>query len=398
MARRRRSIITILAALVGGSLLAGCSLTAPIPFSSSITDPGSEQAKTPGVHANTPGSLLGERAGVSPGSAILWESPSDQGRMLQAVADSGARWLSLDVDWNSIQNGGPTSFWWEATDRVVVAARSRGLKIMGTLAYSPGWARPGSCPAGTDKCLPANPESFADFARAAAERYGSSSSISNLRGSISAWQIWNEPNHYPFVQPTVDVVKYTSMLKRAYVEIHAADPTATVIAGGTAPAPDDPSGRDMKPVTFLRGIYANGGGGYFDAFGHHPYSFPCSPLTEAPWNAFFQTLSLHYVMAYHGDGAKRIWGTEAGAPTGADLGGCTASGGRSVTEATQAQFAAQYILRWTKDWGSFTGPLFWFQVRDNGSNAWDWNDNLGLLRRNFTPKPAYDVFRMLNRM
>ena len=70
------------------------------------------------------------------------------------------------------------------------------------------------------------------------------------------------------------------MLKRAYVEIKAVDPTATVLAGGTAPAPDDPSGRDMSPVTFLRNIYANGGKGYFDAFAHHPYSFPCSPLAD----------------------------------------------------------------------------------------------------------------------
>ena len=103
-------------------------------------------------------------------------------------------------------------------------------------------------------------------------------------------------------------------------------------------------------------------------------------------------------MAYNGDGAKRIWGTETGAPTGADVGGCTANSGKSVTEATQAQYAAQYILRWTKDWGAFTGPLFWFQVRDNGTNVWDWNDNLGLLRRNYTAKPAYDVFRVLNPM
>jgi hypothetical protein len=398
VARRRRSIITGLAVLLGASLLAGCSLTAPIPFSSAISDPGSEQAKTPGVHANTPGSLLRERAGVSPGSAILWESPSDQARMLQAVADSGARWLSLDVDWNSIQHGGPNSFWWEATDRVVVAARARGLKIMGTLAYSPGWARPASCPPGTDKCLPASPEYFADFARAAAQRYGSSSSIANLRGSISAWQIWNEPNHYPFVQPTVDVVSYTSMLKRAYVEIKGVDSTATVLAGATAPAPDDPSGRDVAPMSFLRGIYRNGGKGFFDAFAHHPYSFPCNPLTSATWNAFTQTRYLHDLMVQYGEGHKKIWGTEAGAPTGTDVGPCTSGhAGRSVTEATQSQFVADYFKGWYGDFASFTGPLFWFQIRDNGPNRTTVDDNLGLLRRDFSQKPAYRTFQRLIR-
>jgi polysaccharide biosynthesis protein PslG len=269
---------------------------------------------------------------------------------------------------------------------------------MGTLAYSPGWARPASCPAGTDKCLPASPEYFADFARAAAQRYGSASPIANLRGSISAWQIWNEPNHYPFVQPTVDVVGYTTLLKRAYAEIKGVDTAATVLAGATAPAPDDPSGRDMSPMTFLRGIYRNGGKGFFDAFAHHPYSFPCNPLVTASWNAFTQTRYLHDLMIQFGDGAKKIWGTEAGAPTGADIGACTAGHpGRSVTEATQSQFVADYFKGWYGDYASFTGPLFWFQIRDNGTNRSEVDDNLGLLRRDFTQKPAYRTFQRLIR-
>jgi hypothetical protein len=395
---RRRSIITTLAIVLGASLLAGCSLTSKVPFSSAIADPGSEQARTPGVRASAPGSLLGEKAGINPGSAILWETPANQQRMIQAVAATGARWISVDVDWNSIQNGGPSSFWWDATDRVVLAARSAGLKVMGGLAYSPGWARPASCPAGTDKCLPASPEYFADFARAATQRYGSTSSIANLRGSISAWQIWNEPNHYPFVQPTVDVAAYTTLLKRAYVEIKDVDPAATVLAGATAPAPDDPSGRDMAPVTFLRGIYRHGGKGFFDAFAHHPYSYPCNPLVNASWNAFTQTRYLHDLMAQNGDAAKKVWGTEAGAPTGSDVGACSSGpSGRSVTEATQSQFVADYFKGWYTDYASFTGPLFWFQIRDNGTNRHAVDDNLGLLHRDFSQKPAYRTFQRLIR-
>ena len=243
--------------------------------------PGSEQAKTPGVHANTPGSLLGERAGMSPGSAILWESPVRPGPHAPGHRRQRRPLGRVDVDWNSIQNGGPTSFWWER-DRPVRPRRPRPRPQdhRRRSATPPAGPAPRTArPAPTSAC-PASPEYFADFARAAAQRYGSRSPIADLRSSITAWQIWNEPNHYPFVQPTVDVVGYTSMLKRAYVEIKGVDPTATVLAGGTAPAPDDPSGRDMSPVTFLRSIYANGGKGFFDAFGHHPYSFPCSPLVD----------------------------------------------------------------------------------------------------------------------
>jgi polysaccharide biosynthesis protein PslG len=395
---RRRTSITGLAILLGASLLAGCSLTSPIPFSSAVPSPGAESAQTPGVHAAAPGSLLSERAGISAGSAILWEPTESRQKMLQAVADSGARWFEMDIDWNSIQAGGPSSFWWDATDRVVLDARARGLKILGGLAYSPGWARPASCPPNTDKCLPASPEYFADFARAAVQRYGATSTIPSLRGSIQTWQIWNEPNHYPFVQPVVDAQGYTRLLQRAYVEIKKVDPASTVLAGATAPAPDDPSHRDMSPLTFMREIYKFGAKGYFDAFSHHPYSFPCNPLIAASWNAFTQTKYLHDLMVVKGDGAKKVWGTEAGAPTGADIGACTPNNpGRSVSEASQSQFVADYFKGWYQDFGSFTGPLFWFQIRDNGTDRNNSDDNLGLIRRDFSQKPAYRTYQRLVR-
>jgi hypothetical protein len=398
MAIRRRTIITGLACLLAAGLLAGCSIVAPIPFGSSTASPGAESAKTPGVAASTPGSLIGERVGISAGSAIIAETdPAVRDQMLQAIANTGARWFGIDVDWSAIQGGGPNSYGWAATDAVVKAARAKGLKIMGMIGYAPPWARPADCPANTNKCLPASPEPYAAFARAAASHYGSASTIPELRGSIEVWQVWNEPNHYPFVQ-TVDVGSYTRMLKRAYAEIKAVDPATTVIAGGTSPAPNDPSGRDMSPVQFLQRIYASGGKGFFDAFSHHPYSFPCNPLQHADWNAFTQTKFLHDVMVEHGDGAKKIWGTEAGAPTGADVGTCTPGNtGMSVTEATQAQYVSDYFKGWFGEYGSFTGPLIWFQIRDNGTNPNYWDDHFGLLHRDFTPKPAYRTFTLLVR-
>ena len=162
--------------------------------------------------------------------------------------------------------------------------------------------------ANTSHCLPADPGTFATFAAASATRYGPNSTVAGLRNSVRVWQIWNEPNHYPFVQPTVDVAGYTVMLQQAYAAIKHVDSGATVLAGATSPAPDDPSGRDVSPVTFLRGIYANGGGQSFDALSHHPYSFPDSPLVDAPWNAFTQTRALHDVLVEHGHGARARYG------------------------------------------------------------------------------------------
>ena len=151
----------------------------------------------------------------------------------------------------------------------------------------------------------------------------------------------------------------------------------------------------MGPVSFLKAIYAYGGRGYFDAFAHHPYSFPCSPLYEAPWNAFGQTAAIFYTMAANGDGAKKVWGTEVGSPTGADLGPCPSNAGVSVTEAVQALHVHHYLYGWTVTFQAFTGPLIFYSIRNNGTNPWVRDDNFGLLRRDFSPKPSYQVFSAL---
>ena len=387
VSRWKRPVVVATALVAVAALLAGCSVVGGKVVSDEKTT-----AAAPAPAA------LRERVGINVGSATIWE-PNDAVRRqaLKAIADTGAHYVAMDMDWNSINGAGPNVWRWDATDLFVREARSYGLAIVAIAGYSPRWAEPASCPASAlTHCLPASPEPYATFAREVAARYGSRSAIPDLRNSIEAWQVWNEPNHVPFVQPTVDVAHYTAILKRAYVEFKAADPVATVIAGGTSPAPDAADGTDMAPVTFLKGIYANGGRGFFDAFGHHPYSFPCNPLTDASWNAFTQTRSLHDVMVANGDGGKKIWATEAGAPTANNVNhGCAAGPNVSLTEAQQAQWVTDYLKGWTQKFGSFTGPFIWFQIRDNGTNPSYADDHFGLLRRDFSPKPAYQRLAQL---
>ena len=114
--------------------------------------------------------------------------------------------------------------------------------------------------------------------------------------------------------------------------------------------------------SFLKAIYAYGGRGYFDAFGHHPYSFPCSPFYGAPWNAFGQTAAIFYTMAVNGDGAKKVWGTES-ACRRALMSVCPAGAGVSVTEAVQALYVHEYLCGWTETFQAFTGPLILFSIR-----------------------------------
>jgi hypothetical protein len=377
---QRRSLIVLTGSLVLMLVLGACGFRPASDLGATANGATDGPLHADGDPVLHPIAALADRAGFNPGSGILWMNDADRQRELDAMAATGARWIALDFDWNSIQGDGPTSFRWDrSTDTVVREARARGLKIVATLAYSPPWARRTAC-VGTSHCLPADPAAYGRFAAAAARRYGANSTVAEFRGSVQVWQIWNEANHYPFVQPTVDIVGYTAMLRQAYPAIKAADVRSTVLAGATSPAGDDPSGRDVAPATFLQGIYAYGGGGYFDAFSHHPYTYPDSPLVAAPWNAFTQTARIHQVMVDHGDGAKKVWGTESGAGTG--------TGPKSVTATRQAQLLHDYYAGWNGAYRSFTGPLLWFTVRDASSDTNNVTDNFGILRRDFRAKPA----------
>ena len=222
---------------------------------------------------------------------------------------------------------------------------------------------------------------------AVALRYGTQSPNPALRGAITNWQIWNEPNHQAYAQPKPNLGVYTAMLKSAYSAIKWVDPSATVITGATAPAPDAADGTDYSPETWLNGLYARGAKRYFDAVGHHPASFTTNPLEPHSWNAYTQTQVLHDVMALHNDGAKKVWGTEVAAPTGWSE--------RALTEAQQARWVYDYYIGWNTILRPITGPLIWMPVRDAGHDLTVRTDNMGLLHHDGTPKPAYDTYRSI---
>ncbi len=375
-------------------------------------------ATTIGVGGGTSGPEVAARAGVSAFPGTLWAAAADRDADTRAVAATGARWTSLDLDWKSIQSTS-TDFGWTrgslnngGFDGAVKAARAQGLQILGTITYSPKWASPDCANqngAYVGHCFPdaAHVSDFANFARAAVQRYGSQSTAADpaLRGSITAWQIWNEPNHREFSLPRPDPDRYTAMLRAVYPAIKGADPTATVITGGTAPAGNewDAGGQtEYAPTSWLLSLYDRGAQNSFDAVGHHPYSFPWNPLDEAGFNGFTQTRYLYLVMAAHGDGVKKVWGTEMGAPTGtvplADpTQPCFI---RSMTEAEQGQWLHDYFLGWNTTLRAFTGPLIWKATRDDPPDAlvplntqlWNYS---GLLRLDRSPKPAFAELQAL---
>lgn len=324
--------------------------------------------------------------GIAAGSSLPGLSAADLARSIADMKALGVGWVRFDIEWSNVQPDSAAGYNWAPYDRVVQALSAAGLQSLPIIDYTPAWARRADC-ASTPKCAPADPGAYAAFAGAAASRYA--------HYGVHAWEIWNEPNTATFFQPAADPGAYTALLRAANGAIKQVQPAATVVTGGLAPAGNEDG--NLSPPNFISGMYAAGAGGAFDAVGDHPYTYPFTAAYPNPYNAWGQMATIHGIMAAHGDGAKKVWITEDGAPTGGPgslaASGMSASetGADHVTEALEADTLTAAATR-SRALG-WVGPFFWYSYRDAGTTS-DTNENFfGLVRADYSRKPAYAAYQ-----
>lgn len=317
-------------------------------------------------------------AAIVPGvigiNAVTSRVEAERDRVYDAVADAGFRAIRLHVEWPVIEPY-PGHYSWEETDALVQDAVDRGMQVLGVLTYTPAWA----ATAEGRKYLhpaPADPQQFADFSKLAAQRY---------KGKIRYWEVWNEPNVETHWAPEPNGKAYADLLVRTYTALKAVDADNFVITGGTSPTVDT----DVKisPDTFIRQVYASGAGDHFDAIAMHPYSTP-KLLSEAgeEYSSNSNISQVRAIMGENGQAAKRIWFTEFGAPTvgGHEFG---------VNEQRQALILLDGVNY--MQGLPFAGPIFLFDYQDiDTDNPWV-EMHYGLVRSDFTEKPALEAVRRL---
>jgi len=358
-ASSRPSIHFASIAVATALLIAACASATPDNDTSTLRN----EARTASVEART-------AIGFSPGGDFRHLSDDELAEDLDNMITAGATWIRIDVDWSVVEVDAG-HYQWESTDRLIAAARQRGLQVLGMLAYTPHWARPEGS---EDKVPPTDPAMFARFTADAVARYGPM--------GVTAWEIWNEPNSALFWMPKPDPDEYARLLVASADAMRAVDDDITIVTGGLAPAVDDPDGRSMAPITFLAELYDSLGNAA-DAIGVHPYSFPASPFDAetAGWNTFYQLPELYEELVELGATNTSIWLTEYGAPTGTSE--------RSVAESDQAVLITDALL--AVDQWSWAGPIFLYTLRDPRYDPPDLEANFGLIRADGTPKPAWEM-------
>lgn len=286
----------------------------------------------------TPPSVAG---GISPGAVFEAHfaamSTSDQAQVMSAMKVAGVRWVRIDT---------PGDF---RFNNFVQAATANGIAVDAVLQ---GWT------------TPLTQSAFSAFAAQA---------VATLQPlGVNTYEILNEPNCDEYC---LSASSYTQILRASYSAIKAADPAATVLTAGmgTGSGPNE-------PYNYLSAMYEAGAEGSFDAFNMHPYSFPDTALQVSDhWNPWSYLPKLHSIMTAHGDGAKQIWLTEFGCPTGTD--GHYPAVCTDTTEAAQITDAFHQARQ-----HAWTRALFIYDWQDDPNTPGD--GDFGLYSADGRPKTA----------
>lgn len=300
-------------------------------------------------------------------------SAAGQDRTAAAVKDVGAGWVRLSMSWSDAEprRGVYSASWFARYDRAVELSRAKGARVVFMAYQSPSWAS-GSSDRDTK---PRDPADFAAFMSYVARRYA---------GRVAAWEIWNEENTSRFWSTGPSPAEYTQLLQAAYPAVKGSDPAASVLVGGL-------SANDYE---YLQGMYDAGARAYFDGANVHPYTGANDPATC--WNqagttrkakdAFCGYEEVYATMSANGDAGKALWMTE--------MGYSTTSGQYGMGEDKQAEYLVKAYRRLERH--PYVKAMFWYQLRNNslgGDDSGSWEGNLGLLRADYSNKPAYDALK-----
>ena len=278
--------------------------------------------------------------------------------------------------------------------------RDFGITILFTVAWTPPWALPNPLPKGVGNpshVRPKNSSDYVRFVQAAVNRYSpvGRARVPSVVGTVSQWEIWNEPNLATALIPD-DPVAYGNMLAASATGIHAIDPKAIVVSGGMAPASVS-NGKDWSPPDFVNKMAPTGALKLINGVAIHPYGFPAWPDEAVNHNPLYRMVpTLYQAMSQNGVGNLKIWANKDGWPTASQSTKTIRTWDHHLqvgTEAYQAKELPLTIVSWFKL--PYAGPFFIYNERDRCTQNTNWLCKTGVDRYDGTRKPAWTTVHAL---
>jgi O-antigen ligase len=313
-------------------------------------------------------------------------TPDELRYHLNLMQEAHIYWVRQLVRWDNIETSQGVYDWatWDAI--LDVFAEFPQLELVAVIVDAPQWAtsRPFD-PTSQRTAPPDDPQTYADFIGAFAERYG---------GMVDYYQVWDEPNitlGWGNLPP--NAIHYVAMLQMAYQAIHAKDPSAQVISAGLAPTIE--VGYDnYNEFDFMRDLYANGAQDYADAWAGMPYGFEHSPqdrVVDANHLNLSRFVMLREIMTEYGDADKPLWASAWGwNALPADWSG-NQSIWRDVSQQDQIAYTLNALARAEREWTWLGGMILYHWQPDTPFDDPRWG--FSVMGQDDQPTPFYEALK-----
>lgn len=354
--------------------LAGLTLTALLAIALPAGGAGSRAPKVPGLFYGMSGQTLLPQ--------------SEHNRMKSNGVDS----VRIGLSWNAIEPA-PGVYDFSSSDPYVERAARARMDIFPFLGATPDFYGEDCTPGPLGDCFRSLPaqngrqlSAWKNVLRAIMRRYGQRGSFWRENPGVPklpfrSMQIWNEANFVFFTEQRSPSL-YGKLVKASNSALASVDPKTKVILAGLFGHPKRPQG--LQAADFLDKLYrVKGINGAFDGVALHPYAKDASDLKP-------DVSAIRRVMRRHGDAKTGLYLTEFGWGSARDTAFEKGIQGQ-VRELTQAYTLLRKMQR-----SALIQRTYWFAWNDLSNNC-NFCDSTGLVRENFSAKPALARFKAFAR-
>ena len=273
------------------------------------------------------------------------------------IAKAGIGFVRVDFPWANIERH-KGNYDFSVQEKIIKVFAGHGIQAVATLAYNnPLYDTKSKVPFHTGPHTAEVQQAFARFAAASAMQF-------KQYGVV--WEIWNEPNNFPFWKPIPSAADYMDLAKGTAKAIRQVDPSASIIAPALITAHPN-----IDIWNFLGHCFQLGLLEIIDAVSMHPYREK-PPETVIEDYQHLRTLAIRY------------------APNKKDFPIVSSEWGYPVTALVSRDLQAELLVRQFLI-NSTNGVLLsiWYDWHDDGQDANNPLQNFGMLAWNYQPKPAY---------
>ena len=297
---------------------------------------------------------------------IAFGAGTDTDRVFEMLPGAGVRWARLFPEWGQLQPK-PDEWNWKPADDLLSRAEKNGVRVSGIFLYFAPWAsspKEGETQHGAlTRTFPVkNMDYWRNYVRAVVGRYGA---------KIKSWEVWNEPNSTSFnIKGTPR--DYADMVREAYVTAKQVDPECRI---GIGVADAD--------ISYLDQVIAQGAADHFDFVAVHPYSILGRVMQGREMTYLGLVANLRKMLASrHQRADLPLWITEIGV--------------QSTNDAGKEQRQADGVVKaYAMGLAQGFERIFWFEARGPSYGP---DGDHGLLRQDYTPRPAYTAYQGMARL